>query len=64
MQWIPWVAEQFGDGADEAQSIAAYFWIGQYPETMDLHRARPYWSPDCRPGGALDIRAADATAWP
>jgi hypothetical protein len=64
MQWMRWVAEQLGASSDDAQSIATFFWHVQYPQAASLHTSRPYWSVDCRPGGKLDIRSADATAWP
>jgi hypothetical protein len=64
MQWMRWVAEQLGDSSADGQSIASYFWIGLYPQVASIRGSRPYWSADCRPGGPLDIRAADATAWP
>ncbi len=62
MQWMQYVAEQLGDAPDDAQAIATYFWDNIYP----LNRASnpEYWSPDCRPGGALDTRPAGTTAWP
>jgi hypothetical protein len=64
MQWMPWVAEQFGDSPDDAQAIADYFWLMQYPSQASLRTKLPYWSSDCQPGGALDIRPADSAAWP
>lgn len=63
MQWMPWVAMQLGDASDDAQSIATFAWLVDYPNAASLHAEYPYWSPDCRPGGKLDIRAADAL-WP
>ncbi len=62
MQWMPYVAEQLGDSAGDAQAIAEYFYDKIYPivETNDPS----YWSPECRPGGALDIRPPGTTAWP
>jgi hypothetical protein len=64
MQWIRWVAEQLGASTDDAQAIANFFWHVEYPQGASQHGGLPYWSADCRPGGRLDIRAADATAWP
>ena len=63
MQWMPYVAMQLGDTADDALAIAKYFWETIYPlyETSELSQ---YWSADCKPGGALDIRAAGTTSWP
>ena len=63
MQWMRWVAEQLGDSQEDGEAIARYFWIGMYPQVGSF-RGRPYWSADCRAGGKLDIRAADATVWP
>ena len=62
MQWMPYVAEQLGDTADDAQAIARFFWDKVYPldQTLDAR----YWSPDCVPGGALDLHLPGATAWP
>lgn len=62
MQWMPYIAEQLGDTPDDAQAIATYFWDKIYPLSQATHPE--YWSPDCRPGGALDTRPPGATAWP
>jgi hypothetical protein len=62
MQWAPWVATQLGAGADDAQAIATYYWLISYPAKRTTHPE--YWSSACRPGGALDIRAGRAGAWP
>jgi hypothetical protein len=62
MQWMPYVAEQLGDTPDDAQAIAEYFYDKIYP--LVEQNDPSYWSPDCRPGGALDIRPAGTTAWP
>jgi hypothetical protein len=62
MQWMPYVAEQLGDTPDDAQAIATYFWDTIYPLARTSHPM--YWSPDCRPGGALDVRPPGAVAWP
>jgi hypothetical protein len=70
MQWTSYVAEQLGDTPDDAQAIASYFWLLDYPadkllDEQDPYAAQyPYWSADCRPGGPLDIRGAGSTAWP
>ena len=68
MQWVARVAEQFGDTPDDAQSLAEYFWLLDYPAdetaTDPYSLLRPYWSADCKPGGALDIRPAGSTDWP
>lgn len=62
MQWMPYVAEQLGDTPADAQAIASYFWDKIYP--LDRAASPAYWSGDCRPGGALDIRSASERAWP
>jgi hypothetical protein len=62
MQWMPYVAEQLGDTRDDAQAIAEYFYDKIYPLVEENDPS--YWSPDCRPGGALDIRPSSTTAWP
>jgi hypothetical protein len=62
MQWMPYVAEQLGDTPDDAQAIARFFWDTIYP--LDQVGHADYWSPDCRPGGALDERPSGTTAWP
>ena len=64
LQWIPWVAEQFGATADDAQAIAEYAYEMLYPGYQNLtNNGSPYWSPDCRPGGALDLTPND-NLWP
>jgi hypothetical protein len=68
MQWTAFVASQFGDTPDDAQSIADYYWYLYYPSmanlTVPYAITHPYWSPECRPGGALDERPAGSTVWP
>ncbi len=60
IQWLPYVAEQFGATADDARAITTYAYNVIYPR----YKALPgYWSPECRDGGALDLRPAD-TRWP
>jgi hypothetical protein len=62
MQWMPYVAEQLGDGPDDAQAIARWFWEKVYRLSRPSHPE--YWSADCRPGGALDERPPGTAAWP
>lgn len=62
MQWIPWVAVQLGDSGTDPQSIASYYWLSEYRRKARVDPG--YWSADCRPGGALDIRSAGSTSWP
>jgi hypothetical protein len=68
LQLMAQVAVQLGDSADDAQQIADYTWLLVYPDKANLTDAyslqHPYWSEDCKPGGALDIRTAGATVWP
>jgi hypothetical protein len=68
MQQIAFVAEQFGDTPDDAQAIASFYWDVRYPSLAALTDpyalAYPYWSADCKPGGALDARPAGSTLWP
>jgi hypothetical protein len=63
MQWMPYVAEQLGDSAADAQAIATYWWDRDYPRYEQLAGGQ-YWSADCRSGGALDLHLPGATAWP
>jgi hypothetical protein len=63
MQWMPYVAQELGAAADDAQAIATFYWDVIYPEYRTSAYSR-YWSADCRPGGAMDQRPAGKTAWP
>lgn len=63
MQWMPFVAQQLGAAPDDAQAIAGFYWDVIYPG-YKLSAYSNYWSADCRPGGAMDIRPAGKTAWP
>ncbi len=64
MQWMPYVAEQLGDSADDAQAIADYYyWSAIYP--LAKSSAEPqYWSAACVRGGALDLGLARSPLWP
>ena len=62
MQWMQRVAEALGDTPDDAESIAQFFWDNIYP--FEKTDAPAYWSADCKPGGALDVRPAGKTSWP
>jgi hypothetical protein len=68
MQLLPEVAQQLGDSPDDAQAIADWYWLLDYPFYQQLtdpySQSHPYWSADCKPGGALDIRPAGSTLWP
>lgn len=54
IQWIARVAQRLGAAADDGQTIAAYYY-------EELSGARD--TPDCVPGGALDLSPADGI-WP
>jgi hypothetical protein len=68
MQWLPYVATQLGDTSNDAQAIADFYWKVRYPSYRSLtdaySKTRPYWSADCRAGGALDIRSDKNGLWP
>ena len=68
MQHLAEVAQQLGDTPDDAESIASFFWLLDYPTKQQLTepyaQTHPYWSADCKPGGALDVRPAGSTVWP
>lgn len=63
MQWMPYVAEQLGDTPDDAEAIAQWMYERYYPGYQTSPYPQ-YWSADCRPGGAMDIRSAGSTVWP
>jgi hypothetical protein len=63
LQWVPWAATQLGDELADAQAIASYDWLIQYPRKSRA-RPKPYWSTSCHPGGQLDIRSAGSDFWP
>jgi hypothetical protein len=64
-QWAPWVAEQLGATPDDARAIATYYYEVIYPNKQSVYTedGRPYWSPDCRQDGPLDLTAGDGV-WP
>jgi hypothetical protein len=68
MQHLAQVAQLLGDSADDAQSVANFYWLLDYPEDQQLTEAyaqsHPYWSADCKPGGALDVRPSGSSVWP
>lgn len=64
LQWIPWVAQQFGATPDDAQAVAEYAYEKLYPGYQGMtHDGSSYWSADCRPGGPLDLTPSD-NLWP
>jgi hypothetical protein len=68
MQHTAQVAEQLGDTPDDAEAVADYLWLLSYPTEQQPDDAystqHPYWSADCVPGGALDVRPPGTTLWP
>ena len=60
---MPFVAQQLGATADDAQAIALYYWDVIYPQYQTGAYSQ-YWSSECRKGGALDLRLPGNTAWP
>lgn len=68
LQSMAQVAVALGDSSDDAQQIADYAWLLDYPQEAKLTDAyamqRPYWSADCVPGGPLDVRPAGTSVWP
>ena len=62
MQWMPWVAQQLGAAPDDALALAQWTYDILYP----FYRGGLYWSGDCVPGGALDIRGdkSASAVWP
>jgi len=68
MQTMASVAVALGDTPDDAQALAAYSYDIDYPgkaASADPYSlAHPYWSAECKPGGALDIRATASALWP
>lgn len=64
LQWLPYVAEQFGAAPDDAQAIAEYAYDKLYPGYRGFtNNGSPYWSSDCRSGGPLDLTPGD-NLWP
>jgi hypothetical protein len=62
IQWMPYVAQQLGDTADDAQAIAQYFYSVIYPQFATSSLAE-YWSADCKAGGALDLKLPGPAPW-
>jgi hypothetical protein len=64
LQWMPWVAEQLGATPDDARAIARFAYDYIYPGYQGVsNNGSPYWSPDCRQDGPLDLTAGDGV-WP
>lgn len=61
MQSIWFVASRLGASVAEAQAIAALFAQRIYP--LRRTETPAYWSPECRDGGAYDLRPA-SHGWP
>jgi hypothetical protein len=60
MQRLTWAAEQFGASAADARAVARYSFRVDYPR----ERGTEYWSAQCVPGGALDVRPPWSRVWP
>lgn len=58
VQNVERTAVLLGVDAELAQSLAELYWEELYPEEEP-----PYWSDECRDGGALDLRP-DSSEWP
>lgn len=64
LQWLPWVATQFGTTPDDGRALANYSWTVIYPRYQGVsHNGDPYWSPDCVQNGPLDLSPGDGL-WP
>lgn len=61
MQSIWFVATQLGASVPEAQALAQIYWRDIYP--LRRTETPTYWSPQCRDGGAYDLRPSNS-AWP
>ena len=68
LQYLPEVAVEFGDTTADARAVTSMAWKLDYPKTAQFTsayaRSHPYWSSECRPGGALDIHTPGSTTWP
>jgi hypothetical protein len=64
LQWLPYVAQQLGASAADALAIAQLEVRWLYPLRNEPGGHAEYWSADCVPGGALDIRADRTAPWP
>jgi hypothetical protein len=58
MQTIPTAALELGRTREEGRYLAELYWRRWY-----RFRHRPYWSSECRNGGALDLHP-DTDSWP
>ena len=61
MQSIWFVATRLGASVPEGQALAQIFWQRIYP--LRRTETPTYWSPQCRDGGAYDLRPS-SSAWP
>jgi hypothetical protein len=59
IQWLPWIAAQFGATADDGRSIARF----EFDNVSTRWAGEPYWSADCRENGPLDLSPGDGV-WP
>jgi hypothetical protein len=60
MQFLAPLAHAFGADEEDARALARYCREVECPKWGPTS---PYWSPECRPDGALDITPTD-TLWP
>jgi len=58
LQQVPRVAERLGATPEQAHALAVFSYRAIYPQLPNAYR-----SPDCVPGGALDL-SRDTPAWP
>jgi hypothetical protein len=64
LQWILWVAEQFGATPDDARAIATFAYDRMYAGYQGVtNNGSSYWSEDCRQDGPLDLTPGD-NLWP
>jgi hypothetical protein len=61
MQLTPVVATSLGASPNDARAMARWYWKTVYPTHKTANTE--YWSPECRPGGALDETPGDRL-WP
>ena len=64
LQWLPYVAQQLGGSAADGLAMAQFYLALLYPQRKAPGGHPEYWSADCVPGGALDIRTDRAAPWP
>lgn len=60
LQWVPWVAQQLGDTADDGQSLASWY-FNRFFSTQ--YFPAEYVPADCHADGPLDLTPGDGV-WP